>query len=70
MTQELGSLPIINPLQGTHEEENAYYLVVMSPEFQNAQTFTQQIGVLCLYLRNSKIRVSYVRIDSFFNKSR
>ena len=49
MTQELGSLPIIHPLQGSPEEENAYFLAVMSPEFQNAQSFTQQIGIICKY---------------------
>lgn len=70
MTQELGSLPIIKPLQGSPEEENAYFLAVMSPEFQNAQTFTQQIGILCQHLRNSMIRVSFERIGSIFNKTR
>ena len=37
---------------------------------QVCETFTDQIGILCKYLRSNELLVSYERIGKMFNKSR
>ena len=32
---------------GTISEQNAYFLAMMDPNFCHAQSFTEQVGILC-----------------------
>lgn len=38
--------------------------------YQTCETFTDQVGILCHYLRGNGALVSYERIGKMFNKSR
>ncbi|KAK8882712.1 hypothetical protein M9Y10_045353 [Tritrichomonas musculus] len=41
-----------------------------SEEYINSATFRDQIGVMCNYLRNDKVRVSFQRIGDLFDKQK
>ena len=41
-----------------------------SEEYINAATFRDQIGVMCNYLRNDKVRVSFQRIGDLFDNQK
>ena len=51
---------------GTPAELAAYTKCVTDEKYKNAQTFREQIGIMCYYLRNEDIRVSYGRIANIF----
>lgn len=62
---------IINPFQ-PHSQEEKYAInqALNDVFYQVCETFTDQIGILCKYLRNNGLLVSYERIGKMFNKSR
>ena len=56
--------------KGTLSEQNAFFLTIMDPNYWHAQSFTDQIVILCSYIRNDTIRVSFERIGSQFGKTK
>lgn len=54
----------------TIKEQNAYFLAMMDPNFCHAQSFTEQVGILCSYVRNDNIRISFERIGAQFGKTK
>ena len=45
---ELSPQPVKHFLNnGTISEQNAYFLAMMDPNFCHAQSFTEQVGILC-----------------------
>lgn len=66
----LPSQPYKKDFEGTFEEKQAFFNAVFDQNFQNATTFTEQIGILCSYLRNENIMVSFERIAAVFGKTR
>lgn len=62
---------IIAPFEGlSPAEDNAFKDGIKDMFYKIAETFTNQIGILCYYLRNEKIYVSYERIGKVFGKTR
>lgn len=53
-------------LLGTDDERDAFRVAKMHPQFINANSFKDQVGILCQYLRNDLIHVSYERIAQLF----
>lgn len=68
--KKLGPSPIINQFEGTEEEICAYNFAISQHEFIYARSFCEQVGILCSYLRNSSINVSFSRIGNIFDVSR
>lgn len=66
----LPSQPYKKDFEGIFEEKQAFFNAVFDQNFQNATTFTEQIGILCSYLRNENIMVSFERIAAVFGKTR
>ena len=56
------ALSIIQNFQGSPIEQHAYQLAIEHEDFRSARTFCEQIGILCNFLRNDRINVSYQRI--------
>ena len=57
---------IVCEFTGTEDEVNAYEVAKMHPLFTNAESFRDQIGLLCTYLRNEQVHVSFERIARLF----
>ena len=51
-------------------ESEAYNSAINDAFYQICETYTDQIGILCRYLRSNGLLVSYERIGKIFNKSR
>lgn len=68
--KKLGPSPIINQFEGTEEEICAYNFAISQQEFIYARSFCEQVGILCSYLRNSSIDVSFSRIGNIFGVTR
>ena len=50
-TTKIQALPMITDFEGIKEEVEAFYFATNQEEFIYADTFRQQIGILCTYLR-------------------
>lgn len=57
---------LIGDIKGTEEEEEAFRIAKSHPLFIEATSFRDQVGILCTYLRNEQVRVSYERIAKLF----
>ena len=68
--QKLPPQPIIEEFIETPEEVEAFTFAINQTEFINANSFCQQVGILCNYLKNGSIDVSYGRIAALFGKGR
>ena len=51
-------------------ENEAYNTAINDCFYHIATTFTEQIGIICNYMRNEKVWVSYERIGKIFHKTR
>ena len=63
-------LQMVKDFNGTQDEIDAFHQMLNSEEYINAATFRDQIGVMCNYLRNDKVRVSFQRIGDLFDKQK
>lgn len=61
---------MINEFQGTQEEVDAFNFAINQNEFKYARWFRDQIGILCAYLRNKSISVSFGRIGAVLGPTR
>lgn len=64
------SLSYITGFEGTCEENQELFDEVFDPDFRNAETFTDQIDIICTYLKNKWIMVFFERIAEIFSKTR
>ena len=67
---KLPPMNMINEFQGTQEEVSAFNFAINQNEFKYARCFRDQIGILCAYLRNKSISVSFGRIGAVFGATR
>ena len=56
--------------QGSPDEVHAFYQCLADQDYVAAETFREQVGILCRYLRTDCIRVSHSRIGALFNKKK
>ena len=63
-------LQIVKDFNGTQDEIDAFHQMLNSEEYINSATFRDQIGVMCNYLRNDKVRVSFQRIGDLFDNQK
>lgn len=56
-------------LNGTKEEEDAFKKAISQENFINAKSFRDQIGLLCQFLRNDELHISYQRIGYVFGET-
>ena len=58
------------PFTGTLAEQTAFEKAINSVDYLTATTFRDQVGVICEFLRNDGLNVSYERIGKIFNESK
>lgn len=56
-------------LRSTKEEEDAFKKVTQSESFINAKSFRDEVGLLCKFLRNDELHISYQRIGYIFGET-
>lgn len=61
---------MVNQFEGTDEEKAAFNFAINQMDYIMAESFCEQIGVLCSHLRNPPLKVSYERIGKLFDESR
>ena len=63
-------IEICNEFSGTEEECKDLEKAIQSPDYWQAETFRDQIGHICKFLRNGSINVSFERIGHLFNENK
>lgn len=58
--------PMRNSFTGSQEEVEAFKKAINSIDYQEATCFRDQVGIICQFLRNDSIKVSYERIGKVF----
>lgn len=66
----LPSQPYNTNFHGNFKEMDAFFYATFDERFKNASTFTEQVGIMCSYLRNQNVMVSFKRIGEIFNKKK
>lgn len=61
---------IIQQFTGNEEKILAFNFAVNQSKYIYAKTFCKQVGILCSYLINNAIDVSFARIGEIFGKTR
>lgn len=62
-------IEIKNKFEGTEKEMKAFNDAINDENYIKAQTFRNQVGILCKYLRNDEVFVSYDRIGQIFEET-
>lgn len=65
-----GPKDIINPFKGDLIEQMLFNQIVQSQEFQMSTSFVEQVGLICQWMKNDTINVSYQKIADVFGVSR
>lgn len=60
---------IYNPFIGSQEEVEAFEKAFNSIDFQEAKCFRDQVGILCVFLRNDSIKVYHETIGKVFGET-
>ena len=58
-----------NPFIGSQEEVEAFKKAINSIYYHETTCFRDQVGIICQFLRNDSIKVSYERIGKIFEET-